>query len=100
MLFMAEQHLLAGRFSQAEDLARHVLSTHPANASAFRTAGRAIVQSGRVAQGIPFIRSALKGHPLQLDLQLELANALVQTASVRRSGRTVSVADSGVARVF
>ena len=76
MTFMAEQHLLAGRNTEAEGLARQVLIDSPTNASALRTAGLAIVRTGRAELAISFLRRAVQAAPT-IDLEMELAAALV-----------------------
>ncbi|WP_231733236.1 class I SAM-dependent methyltransferase [Phenylobacterium sp. CCH12-B4] len=74
----------AGRWAEAEALARQVLARQPADPSALNVLGGAAMNTGRHQEAIPFLERAARGQPRNPFIAFNLAEAL------RRSGNAAA----------
>lgn len=81
-IFIARQHLEAGRISQAEDLCRRVLRDQPDRADAMHLLGVAASMGARHEQAIVLLRRATATDPTLVEAFVNLGNAL------REAGRS------------
>jgi tetratricopeptide (TPR) repeat protein len=73
---LAEQHYLAGRLGQAEEMCRLVLQADERHAAAWRMLGVLCQRAGRAAEAVAHLREAMRLQPDSADTHFQLGVAL------------------------
>lgn len=91
-LFKAAEHQRAGRFAQAEEVYRQILSRDPKNVNALRLLGAIAIEMERFRMAAKLLRSAVELAPDYFGAWIDLARALMEQDAFEQSRAAIEQA--------